>query len=218
MLIYKILRDVNKNAYVNSLFSKSKKIYIDKTSSDDLITSKDEEITHYEIDFENKLEIIRSKVKRRSAEITIEFDYTVKRGENPFNRALKNVPEAEGVIMIKSSRLYIYLYVTQAECEFDEILTPKSEGINFNDEDFYILKVEECQVREENRCDLAPKSLSAREDDTSEYVIKCEDKDACFVCYLGDKEVVYSHYLNWQEDFLPVNCSSDESDIVKIDV
>lgn len=210
MLYYKIMRDVNNNAYVNSFFTESKKIYIDKTSDN-------EEITSYEIDFQNKLEVIKSKVKRRFCEITIKFEYTVKQGLNPFALSLKSCPEAEGVIMIKSSRLYIYLYVTQSELTFDRVLTASSQGICFDDVDFDIIRVEECLVREENRCDLAPKTLTADEEDASEYVIKCDDMNPCHVCYLGDKEVTYSHYLNWQEDFLDVNFSTDESDIVTID-
>ncbi len=217
MLSYKVMRDVNNNVYVNSLFDDSKKIYLDKTNNDDLMTNADEEITHYEIDFRNKLEVIRSKVKTRTADIFVEYDW-VKKGSNPYDLSLEKVPEAEGVFIIKSSRLYIYLYVNRSERKFSKDLTASSQGIGLDTFHYEIVKVLERLVREENRCEKAPKSLTANQDDASKYVIKCDDVDECHVCYLGDKEVEYIHYLNWQEDFVPIDLSSEESDIVTVNV
>lgn len=197
MLTYKLLSDLNKNYYINGLFSTDKRFYFDNIINN----HKDayEEITNYEIDFDNALEFISSKANVRRAAITIDFTYIDMNGVNPYN-SMKRCAEAEGVIMIKTSVLYIYLYVIQSDDSFSSQLTKSSVGINYEDQDYCIVKVEECQVFRENRCEEAPDVLTASYGDCASYEIKCDTIDSCFVCFIGDKEVEQREYLNWRNN------------------
>ena len=220
VLSYKILKDLSNNAYVNGIFCKEDRFYLDKNyinNIDELIiTNEDDDILNYEIDLENQLETIVSKKKTRSAELLIIHDNLINFGMNPFNINLVKCPEATSVIMIKSSRIYIFLYLVNVDFECKKELNEKSKNINFENNNYIIIRIQECQVYEDDRCEYSTK-LTAREDDSSSYVIKCGAQETCFRCFVGNTAVTsYKQYLNWRQNYDEINSESDDDDIVKI--